>query len=199
MYFHKIYHHQYKQKIPRKIQITHTRKKRIKNLNRDFSGVQWLRLHTPNAEGPGSLPGQETRSHWTQLRVHRQQLKIPRTQLKDHSCPNGDRRFCMPQPRPGATKQMKNQNLNSIRLFKSCTESSKTREISKTFSCLPNVDGNLFLMSSKLISYVFEMLMETYFQSNYQSSMKIKHFFFLKKIQVPKIYLLCNFSQETTR
>ena len=25
--------------------------------------VQWLRLHTPNAGGPGSIPGQGTRSH----------------------------------------------------------------------------------------------------------------------------------------
>ena len=30
--------------------------------------VQWLRLHTPNAEGPGSIPGQGTRSHMLQLR-----------------------------------------------------------------------------------------------------------------------------------
>ena len=32
--------------------------------------VQRLRLHTPNAEGPGSNPGQGTRSHMLQLRVH---------------------------------------------------------------------------------------------------------------------------------
>ena len=25
--------------------------------------VQWLRFHIPNAEGPGSIPGQETGSH----------------------------------------------------------------------------------------------------------------------------------------
>ena len=25
--------------------------------------VQWVRLHTPNAGGPGSFPGQGTRSH----------------------------------------------------------------------------------------------------------------------------------------
>ncbi|TEA11773.1 hypothetical protein DBR06_SOUSAS6910273, partial [Sousa chinensis] len=25
--------------------------------------VQWVRLHTPNAGGPGSIPGQGTRSH----------------------------------------------------------------------------------------------------------------------------------------
>ena len=32
--------------------------------------VQWLRLLTPNAGGPGSIPGQGTRSHMLQLRVH---------------------------------------------------------------------------------------------------------------------------------
>ena len=26
-------------------------------------GAQWLRLRTPNAGDPGSIPGQETRSH----------------------------------------------------------------------------------------------------------------------------------------
>ena len=38
--------------------------------------VQWLRLHTPNAGGPGSSPGQGTKSHMPQLRVHMPQLKI---------------------------------------------------------------------------------------------------------------------------
>ena len=156
MYFHKICHHQYKQKIPRKIQITHTKKKGSRIWTETSLVVQWLRLRTPNAQGPSSLPGQETRSHGMQLRVYMQQLKVPRPQLKDHSCHDGDWRFCMPQPRPGATKQTKNQNLNSIRLFKSYTESSKTKEISKTFSCLRMLMEtyflclwNLFLISSK--------------------------------------------------
>ena len=38
--------------------------------------VQWLRLLTPNAGGPGSIPGQGTRSHMLQLQVHVPQLKI---------------------------------------------------------------------------------------------------------------------------
>ena len=38
--------------------------------------VQWLRLHGPNAGGLGSLPGQGTRSHMLQRRVHLPQLKI---------------------------------------------------------------------------------------------------------------------------
>ena len=31
--------------------------------------VQWLRFRAPNAEGPGSIPGQGTRSHMPQPRV----------------------------------------------------------------------------------------------------------------------------------
>ena len=31
--------------------------------------VQWLRLRTPNAGGPGSVPGQGTRSHMPQLKI----------------------------------------------------------------------------------------------------------------------------------
>ena len=30
--------------------------------------VQWLRLHTPNAKGPSSIPGWGTRFHMLQLR-----------------------------------------------------------------------------------------------------------------------------------
>ena len=30
--------------------------------------VQWLRLHAPNAEGRGLIPGQGTRFHMPQLR-----------------------------------------------------------------------------------------------------------------------------------
>ena len=33
--------------------------------------VQWLRLHAPNAEGLGSIPGQETSSHMLYLRFHK--------------------------------------------------------------------------------------------------------------------------------
>ena len=41
-----------------------------------FLLVQWLRYHTPNAEGLGSIPGQGTRSHIPQLTVCIPQLKI---------------------------------------------------------------------------------------------------------------------------
>ena len=38
--------------------------------------IQELRPCTPSAGGPGSIPGQGTRSHMLQLRVHMLQLKI---------------------------------------------------------------------------------------------------------------------------
>jgi len=44
--------------------------------------IQWLRLHPPNAEGPGSIPGQGTGSHMLQLRAHMTQLKIPNVATK---------------------------------------------------------------------------------------------------------------------
>ena len=39
-------------------------------------GVQRLRLHTPNAGGPGLIPGQGTRCHMPQLKVQMLQLVI---------------------------------------------------------------------------------------------------------------------------
>ena len=44
--------------------------------------VQWLRLSVPSAGGLGSLPGQGTRSHKPQLRVHRPGLNIPHATTK---------------------------------------------------------------------------------------------------------------------
>ncbi|TEA35025.1 hypothetical protein DBR06_SOUSAS9710106, partial [Sousa chinensis] len=44
---------------------------------------QRLRLHAPNARGPGSILSQETRSHMPELRVCMPQLKIPHTSTKD--------------------------------------------------------------------------------------------------------------------
>ena len=38
--------------------------------------VQCLRLHAPNARGPGLIPGQGTRPHMLQLRVRMWQLRI---------------------------------------------------------------------------------------------------------------------------
>ena len=44
--------------------------------------VQWLRLHSPSAGGPGSIPGQGTRSHMPQLRGYVLQPKILHTATK---------------------------------------------------------------------------------------------------------------------
>ena len=39
--------------------------------------IQWLRLRAPSAGGQGLNPGQGTRCHMPQLRVHRPQLRDP--------------------------------------------------------------------------------------------------------------------------
>ena len=43
---------------------------------------QWLRLQVSNAGGPCSVPGQGTRSHMLQFRIHLRQLKIPHVTTK---------------------------------------------------------------------------------------------------------------------
>ena len=40
--------------------------------------VQWLRLHAPNAGGPGLIPGQGARSRMLQLKDPRSQIKKPK-------------------------------------------------------------------------------------------------------------------------
>ena len=52
--------------------------------------AQWLRLHTPNAGGLGSVPGQGIRSHKPQLSVCGPQLKILHAakKIKDPACYN---------------------------------------------------------------------------------------------------------------
>ena len=49
--------------------------------------VQWLRVHTPNAGGPGLNLGQGTSSHMQQLRVHTLQLSS-NAEIKDPVCYN---------------------------------------------------------------------------------------------------------------
>ena len=54
-----------------------------------FLVVQWLRFHTPNAGGLGSISGQGI--HMPQLRVCMAQLKIPHAAVKnieDSACHN---------------------------------------------------------------------------------------------------------------
>ncbi|TEA24223.1 hypothetical protein DBR06_SOUSAS17310030, partial [Sousa chinensis] len=43
--------------------------------------AQWLRFHVPNAEGPGSIPGQGTRSH-----MHAATKSLHATTKKPASC-----------------------------------------------------------------------------------------------------------------
>ena len=58
----------------------------LQNCNAKTSRVvQWLSLWAPNAAGPGSIPGQGTRSHMPQLRVQIPQLKFPWAATKDLS------------------------------------------------------------------------------------------------------------------
>ena len=54
--------------------------------------VQWLRLHTPNVGGLGSITGQATRPHMLQLRVHVLKLKILHATAKteDPGCSKQD-------------------------------------------------------------------------------------------------------------
>ena len=50
---------------------------------------------TPNAGGPGSIPGQGTRFHVLQLRVHMPELKIPHTANKSGVCVCSVAQLCL--------------------------------------------------------------------------------------------------------
>ncbi|TEA28252.1 hypothetical protein DBR06_SOUSAS3310034, partial [Sousa chinensis] len=51
--------------------------------------VQWVRLHTPNAGGPGSIPGQGTRYHMCAVTQSlRAATKNPHATTKDPTCCN---------------------------------------------------------------------------------------------------------------
>ena len=54
-----------------------------KLLVRDFPRGQWLRLHAPDAGGPGLIPGQGTRSRMLQLKILHVATKIPHAAPKD--------------------------------------------------------------------------------------------------------------------
>ena len=66
--------------------------------------VQWLRLWASSVGGPGSIPGQETRSHMPQLRIYTPQLRIYTSQLKHPAYHNEDQRSCVLQLRPSTIK-----------------------------------------------------------------------------------------------
>ena len=63
--------------------------------------VQWLRLHAPNAGGPGSIPSQGTRSHMPHLRNCLPQLKSLHVAIKELTCLNKDWRSSKPKLRSG--------------------------------------------------------------------------------------------------
>ena len=46
--------------------------------------VQWLRLHAPNAEVLGLIPGQGTISHMLQLKILRATAKIQHRQINNY-------------------------------------------------------------------------------------------------------------------
>ena len=67
--------------------------------------VLWLRPCTPNAGGPGSIPGQGTRSHMPQPRVRMPQVKILPATTKNPAGPNQD----PAQPNQSIFKNNKNK------------------------------------------------------------------------------------------
>ena len=46
--------------------------------------VQWLRLHSPNAGGQDSIPGQGIRSHTPQLKISRADTKTEQSQINKY-------------------------------------------------------------------------------------------------------------------
>ena len=54
----------------------------VKTTNRDFPGGPVAKTPCFQSRGPGSIPGQGTRSHMLELRVHMPQLKIPHATWK---------------------------------------------------------------------------------------------------------------------
>ena len=68
------------------VAIERSRCKEAKHIHKTESGtslvVQRLRLRTPNAGGPGSIPGQGTRSHMLQLKIPHTTRKILRATTK---------------------------------------------------------------------------------------------------------------------
>ena len=81
-----------------------------------FLVVQWLRLSTPNAGGPGSIPGQRTRSHVPQLKIPNATPKKKRSfmmqqRLKTPKCHNYD-----------LTQPKKESFFSSIKLSHRCLQ-----------------------------------------------------------------------------
>ena len=97
--------------------------------------VQWLRLHTPNARDPGSVPSQGTRPHMPRLRVRMQHLKMPHSGLpwrlngKESAYQCWRHRF---DPWPGKTPYAKEQLTLCAPLLSLC---SGTQELQQEEPC----------------------------------------------------------------
>ena len=62
--------------------------------------VQWLRHHSPNAGSPGSIPGQGTRSHMTQLKILHAATKTRHSQMEKTSLLDTDKTGKQKQKQP---------------------------------------------------------------------------------------------------
>ena len=120
---------------------------------------------TPHSKcrGPGSIPGQGTRSHMQQLkRYYVLQLKRSHmSQLKDPTCRNEDRRSHVPQLRPGAVYGVAQSWTRLKRLSSSSRDDILLNVLGGTFldsPCsplhFPRLDEMLFLWALRL-SYVY--------------------------------------------
>ena len=92
--------------------------------------VQWLRLHTANAGGLISIPGQGTRSHMPQL--------------KDSACLSENRRFCVLQLRPSAAKKKKKKKKKK----KSCFQGQEL--LWSKYSNTWRYEGHIFIFHSTI-------------------------------------------------
>ena len=84
--------------------------------------VQWLSLCTPSAGDTGLIPGQGTKFHMLQLRVHMLQLKILHAATKNPACCKEDQRSSVSRLRPGTAKEKCFINCEQITNIKKETE-----------------------------------------------------------------------------
>jgi len=81
-------------------------KKEVRLSNRwGFPGGSKAKTPRSQYRRPGLIPGQGTRSHMPQVKVHMLQLKITHTSTKNSTCLNKDQRSYMPPRRLGTAKK----------------------------------------------------------------------------------------------
>ena len=92
--------------------------------------VQWLRLYTPNADGPGSTPGQGTQSH-------RPQLKTPCAATEtQHNLNKQTNIFKTILTRFGKSVSMDKRGNNGFKLLRETLPSSAwAKDRSRKFTC----------------------------------------------------------------